>query len=111
MQLFRFDPSEELSTKNRETMKIEIHTIKRTNRKFTTRVSNLHYHIDIPLKKFVKHCREQFVCGGSIKKEIDEDTDDIKEIIQLQGHHKDNVKNILIRKYNISVHNIVERGL
>ena len=64
MHHFRFDPSEELSTKNRETMKIEIHTIKRTNRKFTTRVSNLNYHIDIPLKQFVKHCREQFVCGG-----------------------------------------------
>lgn len=58
------------------------------------------------LKQFVKHCREQFFCGGSIKQEIDKDTDDIKEIIQLQGQHKDNVKNILIRNYNISDRNL-----
>lgn len=29
-------------------------------------------------KQFVKHCREQFVCGGSIKKEINKYTNDIE---------------------------------
>lgn len=111
IQLFRFDPSEELSTKNRETVKIEIHTVKRTGKKFITRISNLQYHIEITLKQFVKHCREQFVCGGNIKKEIDKDTDEINEIIQLQGHHKNNVKTLLIENYNISVNDIIERGV
>lgn len=111
IQLFRFDPSEELSTKNRETMKIEIHTMKRTGRKFITRISNLQYHIDIHLKQVVKQCREKFVCGGTVKKELDKDTAEITEVIQLQGHHKNSVKTLLIENYNISVHDIVERGV
>ena len=111
IQLFRFDPSIELETKNRETMKIEIHTIKRTGRKFTTRICNLEYHIDISLKDFVKYCRVQLVCGGNIKKEIDPDSDEINQVVQLQGHHKHRVKGILINKYGISNYDIVERGI
>lgn len=107
--LLRFDPSMELTTKNRETVKIDIQTVKRTGKKFTTRIANLHYHLDIPLKQFLKQCTEEFVCGGSIKKEADEN-DEVKEIVQLQGHHKDNVKNLLLTEYDILPTNIVERG-
>jgi len=106
----RYDPSQELTTKNRETVKIDIHTVKRNGRKFTTRVSNLHYHLDTPLKEFLKQCRVEFICGGSVKKEIDKETEEEKEVVQLQGHHREEVKQLLIDKYDIFESDIVERG-
>ena len=111
LQTLRFDPSMELTTKNRETVKIDIQTVKRTGRKFTTRVANLHYHIDIPLKQFLKQCKDTFVCGGCIVKEVDGDTCEVKEIIQLQGHHRNNVKLLLLNNYDIIDTDIIERGV
>ena len=64
--------------------KITVSTVSRRYGKITTLVSGFDKNIDI--KGTAKHLKEKLACGGTIK----------DGVIELQGNHKKQVKQILI---------------
>ena len=65
--------------------KITISTVSRRYGKITTLVSGFDKNLDI--KATAKSLKEELACGGTVK----------DGVIELQGNHKKNVKNVLIR--------------
>lgn len=65
--------------------KITISTVSRRYGKITTLVSGFDKNFDI--KRTAKHLKEKLACGGTVK----------DNIIELQGNHKKQVKQLLIK--------------
>ena len=55
------------------------------------------------MKYFVKKIKKKFSCNGSIDKETN--------TIQMQGDHRDNIKEYLIKKYNFNDIDIIVHGV
>ena len=62
---------------------------------------------DIDLKKFTKIVKKTFCCNGSIKESTDGEN---VKFLQFQGDHRDNIKTLLLDKYNLSESSILVHG-
>jgi translation initiation factor SUI1 len=77
--------------------KIHIKLLQRTGRKYITIVEDLLTDIH---KKFIKNCKKKFNTNGWID----------NNIIYLNGDNRENVKQLLINKYNYEDENIYIHG-
>ena len=82
----------------KETQKIEISTIKKKFGKVNTVVKGIDGK-EINIKDLTKKLKSEFACGGTAK----------KDIIELQGGHKQKVKDIL-SKMGFSPETIIIKG-
>ena len=79
----------------------------RNGRKYWTIVEGLNTIDNLSLKDFVKVIKKNLCCNGSIHT----DSDNSENIfVQFQGDHRNNIKDLLIKKYNISDERILIHG-
>lgn len=84
--------------------KIDIFIQKRNARKCITSVQNLDSD-NINLKKFVKSLRKKFSCNGHISKD-----EKLGDVVVFQGDHREQIKSILVSKYDYQEEDIILHG-
>ena len=85
--------------------KINIRIKQRNNKKNWTIIENLECVKDLDIKLFNKDLKKTLCCNSSIQY-----TDDNNPIIQLQGDHREVIKNYLNEKLEIEKDNIIVHG-
>ena len=88
--LNNFNCEDELD--NIDNRKIHIRYQQRNKRKGMTLIEGLDNNID--LKGFVKEIKKKYGCAGTIKQD-----DDDKIIVQFQGDHRNDIKDVLIEMH------------
>lgn len=84
-------------------------TIKqRTKSKFITYVADFPKRYD--LNKILRYIKKIYKCGGSILKQRDEIKDTVKEVIQLSGDQRDNIRDFFINYNVLDKENIIVHG-
>ena len=86
--------------------KINIRCQQRNGRKSWTTIEGLENIKNLDLKIFTKKIKKSLCCNGSIKKS---DIDDSK-VLQFQGDHRDDIKALIIKSYNILEDSIIMHG-
>ncbi len=92
------------SNLDEESINYHIRIRQRNGRKCWTYVENLEHLNDTDDEKFMeklnKEFKKRFSCNGNIK----------DDVVQLQGDHRDGVKDILVRKFKVKEKNIKIHG-
>ena len=104
---FNFDNKLEDDGKVDElSFKINIRVQQRNGRKSWTSIEGLENIKDIDLKKFTKSVKKKLCCNGSIHT-LDTTSE---KVTQFQGDHREDIKNLLIKTYNVSEDSIIIHG-
>lgn len=99
-----FSIPESTTEEKNENIKIHVQYQQRNGRKGWTNIHGLNTD-DNNIKVLIKTIKKKFACSTTIKRD-----EDNNNIIQLQGDHRDGIKELLVTTLNISAKNIVLRG-
>ena len=100
-----FGNDENLLDDNKITGSVHLRVFQRKKNKYLTIIQDLASLVEFDEKNLLKHIKQQLCCNGNIT-----DHKEFGQILQFQGDKRHDIKDLLIKMFDISEENIEIHG-